>query len=402
MEFQSAIKDDPIKIKDAADGFDSSFERALIGQDAAFTLLRQSALRRTLGLDLPHLEALFERSEFVSLGGFCGVSQALGSLGLRTSAGPFDWVRCSIDGILQCLERAFADFLTFKTTKNIAGHKVFQGSQWGASFWHHDIEDRSIMEQLTRRAERHFGTEQRQSTAPRFFIRVANSTEELSLASTLLATLQFAFHNSPVYLLIIVDMQKSDSLIHVQSTSSHLLFHLVHEDLWLNASPDTGVQLQTSAEKYAACIGAAVHHWAKGVIVPSREPAGNINFHGWIECYNAGDPAYKAYSPNGMTGFIQVPEGKQAGDVIHTNCLACDKDDIVAVRLPEGANAGCLLELHHTNDGVSVQLVPDNRVVAARALLAAAGAITTAAAATAAAPGTAAIAASTAVASTIL
>jgi len=387
---ESELLAEPITITDDTDGLDAAFEKAIRG-DPAIELEQRSALRNALGLDSPDLVALLERSEFVSLGGFCGVSSALAALGLRTSAGPFDWVRCSMESILQCLETAFRDFLTFKTTQVLGGHKVFQGSEWGGSFWHHDIEDQTIKNQFLRRIERHFGTQQREHAAPRFFVRVANCTEELHLASTLLATLQLAFYNSPVYLLVIVDMQTDDSLIHVSGSSSHLIFHYVHHDLWLNHFTDARAQMNTVAEKYAACISAAVRLWAAEIIAPSREPAVHLNFQGQVVSYNAGDPAYKGYSPQGeQAGNIRVQEGFKAGDTMHIRNFGDKSHEIMSFTVPEGVVAGCLLGIRVTTAGVlHVRLVPDASAASAVAILAAAAATTAAeaAAATAVASG---------------
>jgi hypothetical protein len=292
-----------------------------------------------------------------------------------------------MESILQCLETAFRDFLTFKTTQVLGGHKVFQGSEWGGSFWHHDIEDQTIKNQFLRRIERHFGTQQRGNAAPRFFVRVANCTEELNLASTLLATLQLAFYNSPVYLLVIVDMQTDDSLIHVSGTSSHLIFHYVHHDLWLNHFTDARAQMNVVAEKYAACISAAVRLWAEEIIAPSREPAVHLNFQGLVVSYNGGDPAYKGYSPQGTQGgHIRVQEGFKAGDTMHIRNFGDKSHEILSFTVPEGAVAGCQLGVRVTTDGVlHVRLVPDASTASTLAVLAAT--------ATTTAPGTAAAAA---------
>jgi len=348
--------------------FDSAIESA-----PCFASARQSALRTSLGLDSADLEALLERSEFMSLGGFCGVTQALGSLGLRKSAGPFDWLRSPAEGVVQCLTSGFADFLTYKTTRIEGGHKVFETS-WGGSFWHHDIDKQATKDQFARRIERHFGAKQVENPAPRFFVRVANSASELRFASKLLATLQCTFNKSPVYLLVITDMQNNDSLLHVEGTSSHLLFHRVHKDLWLNSIPDPQVQMNRCADKYTACIAAAVRHWAQEDIAPIQDAAAYASLDGWTDSYiegwmvsyNGGDTACKGYSPLGEPpGYMRVPDSRKPGDIINTKAFGRD----IALTVPEDAFVGCVLELRLVGELLSVRLVPDDIAAAAMALM---------------------------------
>jgi len=332
MDFESAIKHDP-----------------------SFAVERVSALRTSLSLDSPDMVALLDQSEFVSLGGFCGVSSALGSLGLRKAAQPFDWVRSSSDGVLQCIETDFRDFLSFKTTRMDSGHKVFEDTCWGGSFWHHDIEEPTTRDQFSRRIERFLCKNQEvQSPAPRFFVRVANSAAEVSGASKLLEALQRTFHRSPVYLLVIMDMQKADCLVRVQDTSSHLLFHRIHEDLWLNSVVDVSQNMQRVSAAYAKCIAAAVRHWAKGFLAQYIVPD-MATLEVWVDKYDGGDAAKDGYSPQGKIGYMVSPQGANPGDVVRAAFFGAEW----SVTIPPGASAGCVLELRLANGLFSVKLGPN-------------------------------------------
>eukprot|EP00435_Cladocopium_sp_Y103_P002973 s5248_g1.t1 len=65
--------------------------------------------RSFLGLEEPKMKEILSRTKFVSLGSFCGVAQALQSLGLRGAAGPFDWMRSRCEGVTQLLATNFKD-----------------------------------------------------------------------------------------------------------------------------------------------------------------------------------------------------------------------------------------------------------------------------------------------------
>jgi hypothetical protein len=332
MDFESAIKNDP-----------------------AFASARVSALRTSLGLDSPDIASLLEQSEFVSLGGFCGVSSALGSLGLRKAAQPFDWVRSSSEGVLQCIETDFRDFLSFKTTRMDSGHKVFEDTCWGGSFWHHDIEEPTTRDQFSRRIERFLCKNQEvQSPAPRFFVRAANSAAEVSGAPKLLAALQRTFHRSPVYLLVIMDMQKADCLVRVEDTSSHVLFHRIHEDLWLKSVPDVREQMQRWSEAYAKCIAAAVRHWTNGFLAQYIVPD-IATLEVWVDKYDGGDAGKEGYSPHGKIGYMVSPQGAKPGDVVRAGFFGTEW----SVTIPSGAAAGSVLELRLANGSLSVKLGPN-------------------------------------------
>merc|ERR1719201_2911734 len=131
---------------------------------------------------------------------------ALENIGLRTAAHPFDWVRSSADGVLQCLQTDFADFFSFANVKrDQAGNQSFFGTSWGGSFWHHDIQDPVVRETFRRRIDRFLGKDApREGLKNRIFVRVANSHDELALAPTLLAELQRKLPKVRVFLLVLI------------------------------------------------------------------------------------------------------------------------------------------------------------------------------------------------------
>lgn len=55
-----------------------------------------------------HQQATSPR-KFVSLGGWCGPALILGKLGLRTEAYPFDFSRCTLDGVIHFIRNGFDD-----------------------------------------------------------------------------------------------------------------------------------------------------------------------------------------------------------------------------------------------------------------------------------------------------
>jgi len=250
-------------VQPAATGSDPS-----ILDDAAETQpwLAETAVaeRRTrLGLDEPTLATFIEGCEFISLGNFCGIARALQALGVKKRAFPFDWVRSPIDGVIHCLETDFEDFLTFTTTRTdeAYGLKIFQGSHWGGSFWHHDPLAPKVKADMVRRMERFLGNAEVPASRPRIFVRCVNTTRELEAIPQLLRLLTALFPEARIYFLVIVDFQLSSGLVQLQEegfTADHLLFYLVNEQVF-SQQPWC---MQRVAEAYAEAVAHATRFWA--------------------------------------------------------------------------------------------------------------------------------------------
>ncbi len=52
-----------------------------------------------------------EFKNFISLGYYCNVAASMSRLGIRSQSGPFDWYISDFQGVLDCLENNFGDFL---------------------------------------------------------------------------------------------------------------------------------------------------------------------------------------------------------------------------------------------------------------------------------------------------
>jgi len=314
--------------------------------DPRFSAERQQALQSKLGLSSPDMTAVLEQSEFISLGSHCRVAMALENMGLRKSAYPFDWVRSSAEGVLKCLETDFDDFLSWSDMKrDKRDNKYFFGTSWGGSFWHHDIEDSSVCETFHRRTDRLLGRgESLQGLKNRFFVRVANSPQELALAPKLLAAMQRKNPQVKVFLVVLIDMQKHVGLVRAENTSNNLVFYNVHEDLWLKGTENILEQRHRIADTYAVGIGAALRYFVQGdkaqakpVVVPDIAILYRYTTH-----FDGGDCTKELYRPQRLREpvYLKVPENSTPG-LIKTRCFGKD----VQVFVNEGCSAGAQLEM---------------------------------------------------------
>lgn len=92
---------------------------------------------------------------YVSLGGLCDTKTAL-NFDKRTDEAtlPFDWVRSTIEGIIDCVETDFANFFPSKIEREarITDWNAYLGRYIG--FFHDNLLDQEVIESYKRRFER--------------------------------------------------------------------------------------------------------------------------------------------------------------------------------------------------------------------------------------------------------
>jgi len=269
--------------------------------------------RARLGLDEPALAMFLEGIEFISLGNFCGIARALQALGLKKRSYPFDWVRSPLDGIIHCLETDFEDFLTFTTvrTDEAYGLKIFQGSHWGGSFWHHDPLAPKVKADMVRRMERFLGFAEVPASKPRVFVRCVNTTRELGAVPQLLKQLTALFPKADVRLLVIVDFQVNCGfIIQLEEegfTADRLLFYTVSEQVFLQLP----WCMQQVAEAYAEGVAHAARFWSSNDLqsprmlqapAPPRIAADVAELRASINEFDGGNPATESFWPRRLQG----------------------------------------------------------------------------------------------------
>lgn len=226
-------------------------------------LSTEAQLERRNALSLNETKAtdFSSRCEFVSLGCYCGVARALQAVGLKQFAYPFDWVRTPIEGIIQCLDTCFADFMTYTICRDEGKKgKLYTGSLWGGSFWHHDPASPKALDDFTRRVERLLGMREVARSTPRVFVFAVNSSNELRQVFRLHSSLKRALPDACVYLVVLIDYQTSPGPLCVAGDAASIIFYRIHEDLFSNNGKNWTMQKQSEA--YAEAIAFAIFAWA--------------------------------------------------------------------------------------------------------------------------------------------
>lgn len=222
---------------------------------------RQAERIARYGLDSPNVHTLMESAEFISLGSYCGVAFTLQALGLRKSSYPFDWLRCSAEGVLQCVQTEFADFFTYSFCQDVDNARLYGGSRWGGSFWHHNPDDPTVQHSFLRRIDRLLGQREVAASVPRVFIRACNSTSELRTLLQLRNALRQRLPRTQVYFLAIVDLQQFKGPVQI-SGDDDFIFYKVHASLWADPTVHFARQMEANTEAYCEAVSCALRFWA--------------------------------------------------------------------------------------------------------------------------------------------
>tara|TARA_Y200000002_G_scaffold383256_1_gene404488 strand:- start:2217 stop:2897 length:681 start_codon:yes stop_codon:yes gene_type:complete len=91
---------------------------------------------------------------FLSIGGWCGTTISLRGNKLYSEAFPFDHVRSSFEGIIDCIENNFENFFPKKIEVDIIKNygysgRSFRGKYFG--FYHHDLKNKVNIDKFKKR-----------------------------------------------------------------------------------------------------------------------------------------------------------------------------------------------------------------------------------------------------------
>lgn len=344
------------------------------GMDTQVNMLMWIVRRASLGLTSEKTICFAEQCEFISLGCFCAVSNALQLLALKKNSYPFDWVRSSIEGVLHCLDMEFEDFLTYSTCWATEQYYVFGGTRWGGSFWHHNLEAPITKHDMLRRIHRFYGRESVPSCKPRFFVRSVNSTREVHAAIRLMDALRKALPDSPnVFLLLILDSQSCEGLMAISGTDCQgLLFYGITDAETQYNLGQSYQALSCCSESYARAIAAAIRHWSgEGNPVGPRTFASLKELSGVCMQFDGGDPGRELFTPRKFFGQY-VTGGKQMAyhqnlfaQVQSRNFMVPDRYDVnspyqveafgrtLSINLPNIDSVGCYLQVCLNQDVLS-------------------------------------------------
>jgi hypothetical protein len=282
-----------------------------------------------------------------------------------------------MEGIIHCLENNFEDFLTYSETKEDDKRNLtaFVGTRWGGSFWHHDLEDPSVQAEFSRRVQRFLGLGEVSQLKPRVFVRIINDSRELDLALRLKDALRRVFFATPIYLLLIVDIQQTEGPMLVEGADGLLVYFLSADTVFTGrqATDDR----QTRAKGYASAVAFAVDYWCGGAdthcvsqVYPTLD-----ELCAACDQFNGGSPSNELYSPKPFKGHrlttnsrtppalpklfkgrvveFTLPENALPGGMVRVELFG----EMVTLRLPKNASAGSVMKCTLVEGVLSVVMV---------------------------------------------
>eukprot|EP00450_Noctiluca_scintillans_P003071 CAMPEP_0194502732 /NCGR_PEP_ID=MMETSP0253-20130528/26871_1 /TAXON_ID=2966 /ORGANISM="Noctiluca scintillans" /LENGTH=612 /DNA_ID=CAMNT_0039344935 /DNA_START=44 /DNA_END=1879 /DNA_ORIENTATION=+ len=292
-------------------------------RDPFFSPDKQRFRQARTGIHIGPAKMFGDSCEFVSLGCFCAVAHALQSLGLKQFTYPFDWNRSPLDGVVHCLETDFSDFLDYGFARD-EGHKgkLFGGTAWGGSFWHHDLTKTKVRADFSRRTDRLFGRREVSSSKSRVFVRALNSSSEIHSVSKLQRALQLALPEAKIYLLVLLDLQTTTGLMTLSGVGGdNLLFGRIHQSLFAQCTKNWTIEKHSDA--YADSIAQSVRVWSGDVMASKkvRQVASLHELEASIDPFDGGSTQDQLFTPvrvpfrqcTAPAGSVSVPTGRCAG-----------------------------------------------------------------------------------------
>jgi len=96
-----------------------------------------------------------ENIKYISLGGWCGTSFGLRGNGLRDCSLPFDWVRSKFEGVIDCIDTNFSNFIPnplIREENKDGSLFAYRGKNF--SFYHDDFSNERHWKKFGRRIRR--------------------------------------------------------------------------------------------------------------------------------------------------------------------------------------------------------------------------------------------------------
>lgn len=294
----------------------SELEKSLLEGKAGQAWLTPDVVERRArdsGLRHPEVLEFINSCEFISLGSFCGPTRALQSLGLKRFSYPFDWVRTDVPSTIRCLQTDFDDFLTYSIVMDgpSQGTKLYGGTKWGGSFWHHDPNDPKVAANFERRICRLQGRSEVAETVSRVFCVALNSLSDLASIPTLKDLLDEMLPDASVYLVVLIDNQRCRATARIYGCDD-IMFFSIGDDMF-NENQDNWSE-QAQAEAYAQGISMAVRAWA-GVEDFNKFPAKRsiAELHNACMNFEGGNPSERLYWPVRMPNQVPPLVGSARG-----------------------------------------------------------------------------------------
>ena len=166
--------------------------------------------------------------KFISIGGWCGTTISLRGNSLYNEAYPFDHIRSTFEGIIDCIENNFKNFFPKNIKLDIIKNywwKSYRGKYFG--FYHHDLTKSEIINKFNKRIKR-FIDLLKNTNEEIIFVRTISThdyNDETKLANNFIKSIKDKFP-SLNFLLIFIIPGQDKTMFYKKLTKNTFIFTL--------------------------------------------------------------------------------------------------------------------------------------------------------------------------------
>ena len=88
--------------------------------------------------------------KYISLGGWCGTAIALNANNLRKESLPFDHIRSTFNGVIDCISNNFINFFPKKIENEGSLERPVFKSKYFGFYYHHDLTKENVIKCLNK------------------------------------------------------------------------------------------------------------------------------------------------------------------------------------------------------------------------------------------------------------
>lgn len=203
--------------------------------------------------------------KFLALGGWCGTTMGLRGNKLYNVAYPFDHIRSTFEGVINCIENDFSNFFPKRIERDVIDNykysgKSFRGRYMG--FYHHDLTDQTVISDFNRRIVRFY--ELLKTTNEKIiFVRTIcshNYNDEINLTKKFINAIDMKYKNLDYMLIFIIPGQEKS-----------MYYKRINENIFIFTLNDNSENNDNLTVEYKPIYHCILNYLLKGEIPRNNE-----------------------------------------------------------------------------------------------------------------------------------
>jgi hypothetical protein len=218
--------------------------------------------------------------KFISIGGVCHTTMGLRNNNLYKEAYPFDYIRSTFKGVIDCIENNFKNFFPKKIEVDIIENYEYSGKSCRGKyngFYHHDLTNPIVINDFNRRIKR-FNNLLKDAKTEIIFIRTIvthDYNDEINLTESFINSINKKFPSLHYLLIFIIPGQdktmfykkvkenvfiftlndKSENISNIGRESKPIYDFLKMNNLFNNVSEDNMINIKNGYNRFVEVHG---------------------------------------------------------------------------------------------------------------------------------------------------